>query len=405
MKVLISAFSCEPGTGSEPGTGWTWTRAAALDHDVWLITVARNAERIEAALAREPSLRLHPVYIDLPAWVWEDGRRGMRLYYLLWQRLVRRIARKLHEQERFDVAHHVTFAVDWMPAGVVGIPGLPAIWGPVGGTTGTPWSLWRWLGWRGILREALRESTTRPMRRLFGDRAARRASLIVAQNHDVARRFSNRGPLVVEPHVALDLEEMNATIERSPGGAAARATAARAVFVGRLIPLKGLRMAIAALTEPRAAGWELHVYGSGPERKPAEKLAIKSGVAERVVFHGQSERADVLAAMAAADALLLPSMHDAGGWAVGEAVTLGVPTVCLDRGGPPILVGGSGHAVSPAGRATPARLAEALTSITTRGGQTDRWSAARLPALLKEWYDSVAIATPAPEWPHTGRLL
>lgn len=61
MKVLISAFAYEPGAGSEPGAGWAWTRAAALDDDVWLLTVARNAEQVEAALVHEPGLRLHPV--------------------------------------------------------------------------------------------------------------------------------------------------------------------------------------------------------------------------------------------------------------------------------------------------------------------------------------------------------
>jgi allantoicase len=85
MKVLISAYACEPGKGSEPGAGWEWSRAAALEHEVWVLTRTKNALAIERALANEPHLRLHPVYIDLPAWArfWKRGQRGVHLYYLL----------------------------------------------------------------------------------------------------------------------------------------------------------------------------------------------------------------------------------------------------------------------------------------------------------------------------------
>ena len=38
-----------------------------------------------------------------------------------------------------------------------------------------------------------------------------------------------------------------------------------------------------------------------------------------------------------ADALLLPSLHDSAPWVVGEALSMGVPAVCLDQGGAPAL--------------------------------------------------------------------
>ena len=50
MKILVSAYACEPGKGSEPGAGWLWARAAARRHEVWVLTRANNREAIEAAL-------------------------------------------------------------------------------------------------------------------------------------------------------------------------------------------------------------------------------------------------------------------------------------------------------------------------------------------------------------------
>ena len=40
-----------------------------------------------------------------------------------------------------------------------------------------------------------------------------------------------------------------------------------------------------------------------------------------------------------ADVLAFPSLHEEGGWAVAEATGIGLPVVCLDRGGPAILGG------------------------------------------------------------------
>jgi glycosyltransferase involved in cell wall biosynthesis len=57
-----------------------------------------------------------------------------------------------------------------------------------------------------------------------------------------------------------------------------------------------------------------------------------------VAFRGWVSRQEVLRFMREkAGVLLLPSLHDQAGWIVGEALTLGLPAICLDRGGPPTL--------------------------------------------------------------------
>jgi hypothetical protein len=147
VKVLISAYACGPKLGSEPGAGWTWTRAAAERHEVWVMTREKFAAAIAEACRDEPALRVHAVHLDLPSWVqrWKRREGGSHWYYLLWQLQARRVARRLHCTVGFDVAHHLTFAVDWMPVAVANLPGVPFVWGPVGGATGTPISMWGWL--------------------------------------------------------------------------------------------------------------------------------------------------------------------------------------------------------------------------------------------------------------------
>ena len=47
LKVLLSAYACEPNKGSEPGVGWNWLiEIAKLNHKVTVITRSNNKKSI-----------------------------------------------------------------------------------------------------------------------------------------------------------------------------------------------------------------------------------------------------------------------------------------------------------------------------------------------------------------------
>ena len=102
MKVLVSAYACEPGKGSEPEVGWQWVNQIARFHETWVITRANNREAIEKALTKSPINNLHFVYVDLPEWArfWKKGRSGVHLYYYLWQFIAYRKARNISKNKR-----------------------------------------------------------------------------------------------------------------------------------------------------------------------------------------------------------------------------------------------------------------------------------------------------------------
>ena len=52
MRVLISAYACEPNKGSEPEVGLRVVLAAARDHDVWVMTRANNVAPLKGELLR-----------------------------------------------------------------------------------------------------------------------------------------------------------------------------------------------------------------------------------------------------------------------------------------------------------------------------------------------------------------
>jgi glycosyltransferase involved in cell wall biosynthesis len=388
LKVVMSAYGCDPAGGSEPGAGWGF--AAARHCDVWVFTHPRWEPAISATLERDRDLAAHlrVVYTALGSTLTRLRRRPADVYwyYFLWQRKLGSLAGDLHREVGFDVAHHVTFANDWMPAGLARLRDVPLVWGPVGAASRMPIRrLRRWLGRRGLVVEATRAAATEGIRRVYGDAVARRAALVVAQNEEVARRFDFARNVVVEPNAALDHVPLSIT-EPTSG-------ARTALFVGRLIHWKGVRLAVHVIAHPLASDWRLRFVGEGPERAEIERLAGELGVADRVELAGHLPRDEVLAQYAAADALLFPSFRDAAGWAVAEASAAGCPVVCLPLGGPPTLAHVNGFVASLDGDVVENLAGELVRAGAEGGTPHERWARERLPGLVEEWYQVATSGT------------
>jgi hypothetical protein len=159
LHILISAYACEPGKGSEPGVGWNWVMQVARFHEVWVITRANNRQPIEQAMAAQPGPQVHWLYVDLPRWAlwWKRGQHGMYLYYYLWQVGAYMLAQRLHREVRFDVVHHLTFGTHWMPS-LLALLSVPFVWGPLGGGEYAPRTLSRTFCIRGKIHEVMRRA-------------------------------------------------------------------------------------------------------------------------------------------------------------------------------------------------------------------------------------------------------
>jgi len=407
VRVLVAAFACRPGAGSEPGAGWAFAVGAVrAGHEVVLVTQPRHRRAIDQEVARDPGLQqgLRAVYVGLPAWVMEAWQKygslwGIQLYGLLWQGALLRTARRLHHGAPFDVAHHVTLTADWMPSGLAWVTGLPLVWGPLGGGERVPPACRPYLGPRGRAGELVRRVSVDPLRATLGKAAAHRAALLIAENPDEAARLPVDGPpVIVRPNAALE-DVLPATDAAAPSkddeprGPARR----RAMFAGRLLGWKGVHLALAVMQRAEVAHWELHLYGDGPERRRLQRTAARLCIGQRVVFHGQRPREEVRRAMSAADAFLYPSTRDAAPWVVAEALATGCPVVCLDVGGAPVYLAGPdpssgrrlGVAVAP-GPDMVRDLAVALVSTEEMARTPVRWAASALPEVLTHWYSEAA---------------
>jgi len=328
VKILLSAYACEPAKGSEQEVGLRVMLAAAQRHDLWVLTRENSIPLLEEFLAHHPlrgRIHLHGIDVDGPVRrLKRAGLPGLHVYYDAWQRLAGVRAAELDRRLDFDVVHHATFATYWARAGVSQL-GKPFVWGPVGGGVRTPAPLVRELGAAGWREEALREAVRRFAVSRASHRATTRAATVcLAQNPSTARCLSSERVSVLPNALTVQLPHLDPPEPRGTDVA----------FVGRLVPWKGGHLAVRALHHVRHSDAVLRVFGEGPDRQRMWRAAERWGLQDRVELAGRLPRDELLRQVRRCGVLLHPALHEEAGLSVAEALALGTPVVCLDHGGP-----------------------------------------------------------------------
>ncbi|UHQ54916.1 glycosyltransferase family 4 protein [Microbulbifer sp. YPW16] len=119
---------------------------------------------------------------------------------------------------------------------------------------------------------------------------------------------------------------------RAPGQ---RAGPVRLLFCGRLVKFKGIDLLLLALARlPTAVPVALEIVGDGAERRALEAQARSLGLQARVSFSGWVDASRLADCYRRADVFVLPSLREAGGAVVMEAMAVGLPVVAAAWGGP-----------------------------------------------------------------------
>jgi glycosyltransferase involved in cell wall biosynthesis len=340
VKILLSAYACEPGRGSEPGIGWNMAKALAKEHEVWVMTSGTHRAATEAELAAHPRENLHVVYLDpfgAPLdWSSKRTRYFVYPHYYLWQVWAYFVGRSLHRKVGFDVAHHVTYVKYSTPSFVSLLP-IPFFFGPVGGAESAPDEFLKDLD-----PSAKRFERLRSWARRVGEwdpfvrATVRRSAFAWGVTEDTAERLRRLGArnVGVAPEVGLDEDETTALHELP----APTAGPMRFIGMARLLHWKGFHLGLRAFARAGIPDAEFWILGDGPERGPLEMLAAELGIEHQVKFWGALDRQAALSKLGECHVLVHPSLHDSGGWVCVEAMAAGRPVVCLDLGGPAVQV-------------------------------------------------------------------
>ncbi|WP_417463145.1 glycosyltransferase family 4 protein [Kordiimonas sp.] len=330
MRVLISAYTCETGRGSEGEIGWRLVHELAKRHDVHVIVRANLRPVHEAELLKSPRPeRLSFEYFDLP-WIfrfYKKGKRFFLIYYYLWQIGVGLKAWQLQRQKEYDVFHHLIGGMDWMPAGLAFCPG-PFVWGPVGSEDTHPIIL-RHLSRRSRMKEKLRVALRFLLRTCdpFTRFTAFRADIVLSHTpENLPTRLGSKVRFATQTGIADHPSLARAKADLSRGAVL------RLLYAGELKDWKGARMALdAALryfeTDPNA---ELEIIGDGPLRDDMLAVAGANPHGDRVHFRGRTSMPQLVDALHEADVFLYPSFHHGLATVVLQAMLTGLPIICIE---------------------------------------------------------------------------
>lgn len=368
MKVLLSAYACEPNRGSEQEIGWQRAlHMRAHADEVWVLTRANNRSVIEAeSSSHVPGL--HFIYYDLPNWMRKLKKHFwfLPVYFVCWQWGAYRLAAIEQEKRRFDCVYHVTLS-GMLAGSLMGALGIPLIVGPIAGGERAPFRLRRSMTLPCQVVELVRDLGIIFQRYSpLSTAAFAAARRIYVTTPDSLRLVRSKWHPKTQIQLSIAICRLTPQqSERAPS------TLPRFVFVGRLLHWKGVHFAIRALAEARNAvpAATLTLIGTGPGERWLRRVAKKSGVADAVDFVGYLPRQQLLASLHNYTALVFPSLHDSGGSAVLEALQMGTPVVCLDLGGPGAMVNASCGIVIPTAHANEAQtvtsLANAMVSLAS----------------------------------------
>jgi glycosyltransferase involved in cell wall biosynthesis len=273
------------------------------------------------------------LYVDLPGWMRKLKKRmpfGVQFYYAFWQWLATGKGRKAHESVGFDAVHHLTYGVSWLapPSALLGIR---MIWGPIGGGDIVPTEIIREEKFRFRVQEFFYRILTHwlPLASPLGWIARNRCAAIIFRTRSLEAIFpaTPRAKRYVICETATTVTaDRRVTERRGP---------LRVVAVGRMVYWKGFRYALLGFLRflERGGEGELTMLGHGPEYETLRRYRDDHRLGKFVKMPGHVAHAEVQRVLDESDVLLHPSFREGGSWGVLEAMTKGLPVICMRASG------------------------------------------------------------------------
>lgn len=334
IKVLLSAYACEPNKGSEPGVGWRWAMGLSSRADLHVLTRESNRSAIEAALdslpSESPLKSATFVYHDLSKpllWLKKRGLLPTMAYYALWQWSASK--RFAHLADEADVIHHLTFCTllcpgFWKPKKakfVIGPVGAPLVNSHYYALFGSQERLQRLRGW------LMERYHWLP----WLNQLLMRASAIVPANSDTKTLLEKQPYRIQE--TMLDTGAPGTPITTAAGS---HDGVFRLMYAGQLEQRKGLELSLRALAKVSTSSnfsWEFHVFGKGPDMARLQNMAHQLHLSERVKFHGAVPQSELMNRFSEMDAFLFTSVRDTSAGVNLEAMAHGLPIICIAHQG------------------------------------------------------------------------
>lgn len=335
MKILYIAYASSPYGGSEEAVGWNLPLAMSqnIDNDVHLITKIEQKEAIEDYSSKHPELRLHVYYCDIPSFYKKvykgylyPGRHG------IWLKRVAPIVHDLDGRYHFDVIHQIA-PVEFRSLIELGKTDAVKVSGPQGGAEYAPKPLKKYLrpaalfemirrcsNWLIIHKPSFRKAYRSFDMHLFANKESRQYFIDhgIDASNDIVKTEVGCWPEAWREHQRTDHEVPHI------------------LYVGRYIPRKGVELlldACAVLKEQGFTKYELRMCGWGHLKQKLRDEVAQRDLMNNVTVLGKIPYTEMAEQYAWADFFVMPSVREATGVVLAEAMQNGLGVVTFNQAG------------------------------------------------------------------------
>lgn len=337
--ILVTAYAVNPYKGSEDAMGWNMILQVLRHHQAIVVTRKNNQPAIEQYLKAHASIpspfqRLTLFYFDWPKWSlhWKKGPILSMLYFYGWQLTLAIWLKRKNLQ--VDIVHNLNFHNDWTPS-FLWLLGKPLVWGHVGHHPKIPSAyILPIYGWAAYLKDRMLWALKNMFWYLdpFLYLCKRKAAMIICMNNEAVKHLRLKEKFIIHPSVAAEKPANNIALPKQD--------TFKVIAVGRFVALKGFDLGIKAfavfyksLSALERSKVQFCLIGSGPEQARLQKFVALEGIEHAVTFIDWLPRAELQAIYSAANVFLFPS-HEGAGMVVPEAMSYGLPVICLNNCGP-----------------------------------------------------------------------
>ncbi|WOI53291.1 glycosyltransferase family 4 protein [Parvularcula sp. LCG005] len=334
LRVLLVGPNASENMGGEAILPLHWLRELRQRGvDAEILTHARCREELMASRYADMPIRfvedaplekgIYRLIKDKPTAIRE---LGLQVLAMITNLRLGAAVKAAHKSQPYDLIHQV---IPVAPKALVfsKLDGVPLICGPMNGNMSYPDGF-----------EASHGAGTGKLKRLltglttlghFVFPSKRNSSRLIVANRRTASGLPDNAP----QDRVVELVENGVDLDRWVMPKATTPAEPTFVFVGRLVHWKAVDILLRAFDRlpPQT---HLQIIGQGADREKLEALAASLPSAARISFLGQMPQSEVREHMAAATALVLPSVWECGGAVVLEAMACAKPVIATAWGGP-----------------------------------------------------------------------
>jgi len=334
MKILISAYSCEPNSGSEHEIGWSWIKALSKNNKnkITIITRKSNKKKIylENTLCKKKNVNFWFYYISdfFLKILKKKNKKNTYLYFYLWQLLVYFKFKSKINKIKYDFIHHVTFTSLRIPSFLF-LCKSNFFFGPVCGGEVIKNCLIKDFSLKAKIIEYLRLISNyyikySPIMNLLFLKS-KKIILTHEVNLSLVPKIFHK-KVVIVPSIFNDKIFFKNKIKKNYN----------IYFAGRLLEWKGAHYLIKIFKKLYKANnkIKLEIFGDGPLKAKIIDQVKNEVFKNNIKLYGLLPQSKFLKKIKKSDLLIFPTLRDSGGYVILDALKNNINVLTTNAPGP-----------------------------------------------------------------------